>query len=147
MLIRGELISRSPALSMHGLLLPLLSLPPRREVARAVEKCDDQDTVVFHFVQQPILKHGGAPKRGPTGVVMSTHISLTYLGNSKAAANLPSENVGDFGVARNGLNALALQHASVSRGLALLSEAFAARLGRLSAAKQAALRTLLEKLN
>ncbi len=38
-------------------LLPLLSLPPRREVARAAEKCHDQDPVVFHFVQQPILEH------------------------------------------------------------------------------------------
>jgi DNA-binding MarR family transcriptional regulator len=36
---------------------------------------------------------------------------------------------------------------AMSRGLALLSDAFAARLGRLSAAQQAALRTLLEKLN
>ena len=32
-------------------------------------------------------------------------------------------------------------------GLALLSDAFGARLGRLSAAQQASLRTLLEKLN
>jgi DNA-binding MarR family transcriptional regulator len=36
---------------------------------------------------------------------------------------------------------------AMSRGLALLSDAFGARLGRLSAAQQAALRTLLEKLN
>jgi DNA-binding MarR family transcriptional regulator len=35
----------------------------------------------------------------------------------------------------------------MSRGLALLSDAFAARLGRLSAAQQSGLRTLLEKLN
>jgi len=35
----------------------------------------------------------------------------------------------------------------MSRGLALLSDAFGARLGRLSAAHQASLRTLLEKLN
>jgi DNA-binding MarR family transcriptional regulator len=35
----------------------------------------------------------------------------------------------------------------MSRGLALLSSAFGARLGRLSAAQQASLRTLLEKLN
>ena len=36
---------------------------------------------------------------------------------------------------------------AMSRGLALLSDAFGARLGRLSAAQQAALRTLLETLN
>jgi DNA-binding MarR family transcriptional regulator len=36
---------------------------------------------------------------------------------------------------------------AMSRGLSLLSAAFGARLGRLSAAQQAALRTLLEKLN
>jgi DNA-binding MarR family transcriptional regulator len=36
---------------------------------------------------------------------------------------------------------------TMSRGLALLSEAFGARLGRLSAAQQGVLRTLLEKLN
>ena len=36
---------------------------------------------------------------------------------------------------------------AMSRGLARLSDAFGARLGRLSAAQQAALRTLLEKLN
>jgi DNA-binding MarR family transcriptional regulator len=36
---------------------------------------------------------------------------------------------------------------AMSRGLALLSDAFGARLGRLSAAQQTALRTLLEKLN
>ncbi|WP_199732734.1 MULTISPECIES: MarR family winged helix-turn-helix transcriptional regulator [Corallococcus] len=35
----------------------------------------------------------------------------------------------------------------MTRGLALLSEAFGARLGRLSAAQQAELRTLLEKLS
>jgi hypothetical protein len=35
----------------------------------------------------------------------------------------------------------------MTRGLALLSDAFAARLGRLSAAKQAELRALLEELN
>ena len=36
---------------------------------------------------------------------------------------------------------------TMSRGLMLLSDAFGARLGRLSAAQQASLRTLLEKLN
>ena len=36
---------------------------------------------------------------------------------------------------------------AMSRGLTLLSDAFGARLGRLSAAQQASLRTLLEKLN
>ena len=36
---------------------------------------------------------------------------------------------------------------AMTRGLALLSEAFGARLGRLSAAQQAELRTLLEKLS
>jgi DNA-binding MarR family transcriptional regulator len=36
---------------------------------------------------------------------------------------------------------------AMSRGLALLSRAFGARLNRLSAAQQAALRTLLERLN
>jgi hypothetical protein len=36
---------------------------------------------------------------------------------------------------------------AMTRGLALLSDAFGARLGRLSAAQQATLRTLLEKLN
>ena len=36
---------------------------------------------------------------------------------------------------------------AMSRGLALLSDAFGARLGRLSAAQQTALRTLLETLN
>jgi DNA-binding MarR family transcriptional regulator len=36
---------------------------------------------------------------------------------------------------------------AMSRGLALLSDAYGSRLGRLSAAQQAALRTLLEKLN
>jgi DNA-binding MarR family transcriptional regulator len=36
---------------------------------------------------------------------------------------------------------------AMSRGLALLSDAFAARLGRLNATQQAALRTLLERLN
>jgi hypothetical protein len=36
---------------------------------------------------------------------------------------------------------------AMSRGLALLSDAYGARLGRLSAAQQAALRTLLERLN
>ena len=36
---------------------------------------------------------------------------------------------------------------TMSRGLARLSDAFGARLGRLSAAQQASLRTLLEKLN
>jgi DNA-binding MarR family transcriptional regulator len=36
---------------------------------------------------------------------------------------------------------------AMSRGLALLSEGFGGRLGRLSAAQQASLRTLLEKLN
>jgi DNA-binding MarR family transcriptional regulator len=36
---------------------------------------------------------------------------------------------------------------TMSRGLALLSDAYGERLGRLSAAQQAALRTLLEKLN
>ena len=36
---------------------------------------------------------------------------------------------------------------AMSRGVALLSDAFGARLGRLSAAQQAALRTLLQKLN
>jgi MarR family transcriptional regulator, organic hydroperoxide resistance regulator len=36
---------------------------------------------------------------------------------------------------------------TMSRGLTLLSDAFGARLGRLSAAQQAALRALLEKLN
>ena len=36
---------------------------------------------------------------------------------------------------------------AMSRGLALLSGAFGARLGRLSAPQQAGLRTLLEKLN
>ena len=35
----------------------------------------------------------------------------------------------------------------MSRGLALLSDAFGARLGLLSVAQQAELRTLLEKLN
>jgi DNA-binding MarR family transcriptional regulator len=36
---------------------------------------------------------------------------------------------------------------AMSRGLTLLSDAFGTRLGRLSAAQQATLRTLLEKLN
>jgi DNA-binding MarR family transcriptional regulator len=36
---------------------------------------------------------------------------------------------------------------AMTRGLALLSDAFAARLGRLSAAKQAELRALLEELS
>src|SRR3977135_854141 len=36
---------------------------------------------------------------------------------------------------------------AMSRGLTLLSDAFGARLGRLSAAQQASLRTLLEKMN
>jgi DNA-binding MarR family transcriptional regulator len=36
---------------------------------------------------------------------------------------------------------------AMMRGLAPLSDAFAARLGRLSAAKQAELRALLEELN
>ena len=36
---------------------------------------------------------------------------------------------------------------AMARGLALLSDAFATRLGRLSVAQQATLRTLLEKLN
>jgi hypothetical protein len=35
----------------------------------------------------------------------------------------------------------------MSRGLVLLSEAFGARLDRLSAAQQASLRALLQKLN
>jgi hypothetical protein len=35
----------------------------------------------------------------------------------------------------------------MSRGLALLSDAFGARLGRLSAAQRAELRTVLEKLS
>jgi hypothetical protein len=46
-----------------SLLLLLSSLPPRREVAHAAEKCDDQDSVVFHFVQQAILEHEELPNR------------------------------------------------------------------------------------
>jgi hypothetical protein len=37
-----------------SLQLLLLSLPPRREVAGAVEKCHDQNLLFFHLVQQPI---------------------------------------------------------------------------------------------
>ena len=36
---------------------------------------------------------------------------------------------------------------AMSRGLTLLSDAFGARLGRLGAAQQASLRTLLERMN
>jgi hypothetical protein len=55
--------SGSPPPATHCLLLLLLSLPPRREVARAVEKCHDQDPVVLHFVQQPILEHNELANR------------------------------------------------------------------------------------
>jgi len=55
--------SRPPSLAIHSLLLLLLSPPPRRKVARTVKKGHDQDPVVFHFVQQPILEHEELAKR------------------------------------------------------------------------------------
>jgi hypothetical protein len=48
---------REPPSERHVSLLLLSSLPPRREVARAVEKWHDQYTVLFYFVQQPMLEH------------------------------------------------------------------------------------------
>src|ERR1700730_16915643 len=64
-----------------------------------------------------------------------------------AAAGVPRREIDTADLRRHRLVLTPDGRKAMSRGLALLSDAFGARLGRLRAAQQAALRTLLEKLN